>query len=549
MASSTFTGIIESRVTSLNFPILKFSHSTTSAERASPLGWTHLSSSGDLAVIFDHILPHETSSSSFSQGDQRLRVLRGGDVLEQLNLNSLAREAAAGSSHSLMQTAKSPVAIIVKSPCLAVRYPMRNDQTRRFQIKFHSDADYSHAVSVLGQLGCPITHSAAILPHQASSNRPFTSSSQTPSQLQVGKGEHTMSPAISNRPTVDQHRVLPWSPPLTEPNTSGSCISPFDNNSKNPSSYEEARGRPHTSVLSIPQTGALGITTASPHKLAIDVPSTTLLHPMHRHMSPLSSSSIGPKQTSDWSSKERPATAPALPVVESLSQILPPKRELPFAKHGRKTGSKQPSRCRLPSGEQASKPTQSRGSSSSILISQSQASVSNTKDENPPSVTKQGGGEATFTDEAVNGSCVNPHPSFRRPLPQESLRPDAHTVGSKSIGTTVTEPDTLFANSVSIAYPNDGNNASNTKSLATPAIPDTPQATTERAVGRELILPTLGENISEISPSDLSSYLSTPNSERTALVESWVCSQLENDAFLALCQDVEGVWRRIAFGY
>ncbi|OAT08404.1 hypothetical protein BDBG_04355 [Blastomyces gilchristii SLH14081] len=547
MASSTFTGIIESRIDSLNIPILKFSYSTTSADRASPLGWTHLSSSGDLAVIFDHILPHETSSS-FSQGDQHLRVLRGSDLLEQLNLNSLAREAAAGSSHSLMQTAKSPVAIIVKSPCLAVRYPMRNDQTRRFQIKFPSDADYSHAVSVLSQLGCPITHSAAVPPHQASSNRPFSSSSQTPSLLQVGKGEHTMSPAISNRPTVDQHRVLPWSPSLTEPSTSGSCISSFNNNSTNPSSSEEARGRPHTSALSIPQTGTPGITTARLHNLATDVPSATLFHPMHRHMSPLSSNSAGTRQTSDWSSKERPAAAPVMPDVESLSLILPPKRELPFAKPGRKAGSKQPSRSRPPSGKQASKPTQSCGSSSSIFISQSRASTSNTTNENPPSVTKQGGGEATITTEAVNSSYANPNPRFRRHLPQEILLPDTHNVGSKSIDIAVAESSTLFANSVSLAYPNDGNNASSTKSLTTAAISANPQASAERAVGG-LIPLTSRENISEISQSDLSAYLSTPNSERTALVESWVCSQLESDAFLALCQDVEGVWGRIAFGY
>ncbi|PGG96592.1 hypothetical protein GX51_07754 [Blastomyces parvus] len=548
MASRTFTGIIESRADSLNIPILKFSYSTTSVDRASPLGWTHLSSSGDLAVVFDHILPHETSSS-FSQGDQRLRVLRGGDVLEQLNLNSLAREAAAaGASHSLMQTAKSPVAIIVKSPCLAVRYPMRNDQTRRFQIKFLSDADYARAVSILSQLGCPITHSAAVLPHQASSNRPFSSSSQTPSLLQVGKGEHTKSPAVLSRPTADQHLVRPWSSSLTEPSTSGSCISSF-NNSTNASSYEEGSGRLHTSALSIPQTGTLGITTASSPNLATEGPSTIFFHPAHRPLSPLSSNSAGPRQTSDWPSKVRPAIAPALPDVESLNQILPPKRELPFAKPGRNPSSKQPSHCRPSSGKQASKAAQSRGSSSSIFISQTQASASNAANGNPPSVTNQGDGEATITNEAGNGTCANPNPPFRRPLPQESLRANTHTVGSKSIGTTVTEPNTLFANSVSISYPNDRNNASNTETPAAPAIPANTQTPAEKTVGRGLIPLTSRDNIGEVSTSDLSAYLSTPNSERTALVESWVCSQLENDAFLALCQDVEGVWRRIAFGY
>lgn len=51
-----------------------------------------------------------------------------------------------------------------------------------------------------------------------------------------------------------------------------------------------------------------------------------------------------------------------------------------------------------------------------------------------------------------------------------------------------------------------------------------------------------------LTTADLSAYLSNPASERSALIESWVCQQLDSDAFLALCQDVEGVWKRVVFG-
>lgn len=51
-----------------------------------------------------------------------------------------------------------------------------------------------------------------------------------------------------------------------------------------------------------------------------------------------------------------------------------------------------------------------------------------------------------------------------------------------------------------------------------------------------------------ITTTDLTSYLSTPASERATLVENWICEQIEDDAFLQLCQDVEGVWKRVAFG-
>lgn len=51
-----------------------------------------------------------------------------------------------------------------------------------------------------------------------------------------------------------------------------------------------------------------------------------------------------------------------------------------------------------------------------------------------------------------------------------------------------------------------------------------------------------------MTSADLSAYLTTPESERSQLVNNWICQQLEDDGFRALCQDVERVWQRIAFG-
>lgn len=50
-----------------------------------------------------------------------------------------------------------------------------------------------------------------------------------------------------------------------------------------------------------------------------------------------------------------------------------------------------------------------------------------------------------------------------------------------------------------------------------------------------------------VDPS-LQSYLAVPTEERTALLESWICRQLDNDGFVALCSDMEGIWRRIGYG-
>ncbi|PLN81963.1 hypothetical protein BDW42DRAFT_193355 [Aspergillus taichungensis] len=52
----------------------------------------------------------------------------------------------------------------------------------------------------------------------------------------------------------------------------------------------------------------------------------------------------------------------------------------------------------------------------------------------------------------------------------------------------------------------------------------------------------------ELTMLDLSSYFSEPTQQRTAKLQNWICEHLDDDAFLQLCQDVEGAWVRIALG-
>ena len=52
----------------------------------------------------------------------------------------------------------------------------------------------------------------------------------------------------------------------------------------------------------------------------------------------------------------------------------------------------------------------------------------------------------------------------------------------------------------------------------------------------------------EPSTADLRSYLTSPASERNARLEHWICEQLEDETFLELSQQMEGVWRRMALG-
>lgn len=47
---------------------------------------------------------------------------------------------------------------------------------------------------------------------------------------------------------------------------------------------------------------------------------------------------------------------------------------------------------------------------------------------------------------------------------------------------------------------------------------------------------------------DLHTYTTSSTPTRTARLETWLCEHIQDDDFLRLCQDVEGVWKRVAFG-
>ncbi|KAE8319739.1 hypothetical protein BDV41DRAFT_166089 [Aspergillus transmontanensis] len=51
-----------------------------------------------------------------------------------------------------------------------------------------------------------------------------------------------------------------------------------------------------------------------------------------------------------------------------------------------------------------------------------------------------------------------------------------------------------------------------------------------------------------LAKADFSVYLASPTTERTQKLENWICGNIENDGFLQLCEDVEGIWRRFALG-
>jgi hypothetical protein len=205
----------------------------------------------------------------------------------------------------------------------------------------------------------------------------------------------------------------------------------------------------------------------------------------------------------------KPSTTAACHDITTLSQLLPPKRELPF--------SKPPAKRSRTTAQEPSTTSQSQQQSAGVQI---------------PTTTENDAATAAPPSSQAPGK---EKPTQRR----KAATPGALKRSTTSIPplTLAEEPPTQPIQSIS--------------SLVQPAtIPGTQQV----HIHEQQPLFESSNNIGhrhgqqDPTPAELSSYLSAPTQERTARLENWICQNLENDGFIKLCQDVEGIWRRIAFG-
>lgn len=205
-------------------------------------------------------------------------------------------------------------------------------------------------------------------------------------------------------------------------------------------------------------------------------------------------------------SNRRTATAPAYN-DQQLNKMLPPKRELPFAK----TGSKRP-----------------RAGSSERVPTQCIRPAPSTEHCMESDFTQ---GVHLFSER----NTLQRHDSQISDSPSQSLvptqpLPDASQISRMSPEPQSTQNTQLYPKPVSPMehYPH--------ASLIT----TTP--TDPYAHGRQ------AHQASNLAEEHFSLYLTSPTPERIAFLENWMCELIEDDKFMALCQDVEATWRRFAFG-
>ncbi|KAK2879291.1 hypothetical protein FQN49_001012 [Arthroderma sp. PD_2] len=451
----------------LTLQILKFSYTTTSADRAAPLAWTHLSGGSDLLATFPTVRVRD-ESSKWTRESRLLKVMKGHEVLEELDLGLLAQQG----SSSATAAAKAPVAIIVKSPCLAIRYPSGVNQIRRFQVKFASAADYYQVIAVLKAARCPITEPPASIVQPS----PYTAPAPGPSYA-----------------GAECQNV----PPTPESVTTSTCY------------YADGLGtRPVSSAFADTRPSSMESSMTLPN-LPAPRPSSSLMpsRPLFQRR-PQVQAQIQEQATT------RPSTAPTFLTTDSLSQLLPPRRELPFAK-----ARKRPAQ-RSPAGSPRPKKADDVGQ----------------------------GKEHQQTARPVVAETVTRTPNLATPLVESSIQRPSHDwvkekgsekergLGGENYPRTLLPSPNISPQKIGGGQYSIENN--------TITIADTDEPTREG-----ISSDSRNTNYPPFTREDLSSYASLPSAERSDLIESWICQQLQSDSFITLCQDMEGVWKRLAFGF
>ncbi|KXG48195.1 uncharacterized protein PGRI_020650 [Penicillium griseofulvum] len=455
----------------LRLAIAKFSHTTTAIDHVGPLTWNHIPGNGDLACIFEKFLDSGPIPSKMIQ-----KVVRGDGILEHLDLVFFTRMAAMQSQ--LIPPPRPNFAVVVKSPCLAVKYPYGGTQIRRFQIKFTTERDYFTALALLGEINCPLTEGKIPVP---------------PMQR---------FPSVSSWTSGNLSSIVPRTTNTAATSTGSNGAHFYPTGMIGSGMTTPIRASSPASTISHPMSRLGPVPALNPPQSMEQV---DLFHPPHT--SALAHTS---NKEPDPPSSQLSAIS-AIHDVDQLNQMLPPKRDLPFSKPTAKK----------PRAASSTRTAQEHPQSAPPPSSQP---IEPTKDPEPrPHLVVNPNTQSGVPDsDSQFLSQPNPCPEASQPL----LLYEEPTASQNTV--PICEPVERISQVSSVQNKSQTQNKltnPNNNSASKPN--DKDPASTEDHLAR---------------------YLSSPTAERIVFLENWMCELIDDDNFMALCEDVDGTWRRFAFG-
>lgn len=207
----------------------------------------------------------------------------------------------------------------------------------------------------------------------------------------------------------------------------------------------------------------------------------------------------------------RPVSVAAYHDEHELNQMLPPKRELPFAKSSQdklranKSDAENSGPCQ-PKPLPASTPADTREAHANNAPEHQDLFIPDSQQSQP----------LTQTQPPLHESQLSPTSSQLQshPYPDTGPKSKQPPTSTEQTNPSPEEPP----NGANVHIPNE-------RTRQPASVPSGPSVEEQFAL-----------------------YGSAPTQERIAFLENWMCELIEDDKFMALCQDVEATWRRFAFG-
>ncbi|KAF7719686.1 Uncharacterized protein PECH_004187 [Penicillium ucsense] len=467
-------------------PLSKFSFTTTTINSHSRMIWTHINGDGTLFCETESRTRSSTQATSF-----HLKVVQNNSVLEEIDLTAHLENLRNEPSSSQTSSRQKPsFVVVVKLPCLAIKFPLDDTHIRRFQIKFSQDRDYYTMLSMLSGMNCPLTEGT------------WPAAARHPSSTSAGTAQTTL-----NLRQDTGNAITP------ESTRAGSCGGITNAQCRN-DIVPRAPSLPSAQVPSAICREVIFPT--EPHDISANEEGMTgsksqLLRAQEAlHHSPEPSS--------------QPTTGP-VSRHEDINQMLPPKRALPFPRNRSKvsradTASLKSSQQIVP---ESSYPDQSTNRRNESLTSHSQSQLIQPHKFPEPDATDQY--DAFRSNSQSQLFQTQPLPDTLEPSRQSTQLPP--TLPLPRLDRQVqAEIFTPFVQQSQVDTP-----------LSQEA--NAPQIQSRPAAVRLVHTPVEGQ---------LAEYAKASTTERAAFLENWMCELIEDDNFVTLCEDVENTWRRFAFG-
>ncbi|KAI4834548.1 hypothetical protein E4T44_08730 [Aureobasidium sp. EXF-8845] len=516
-------------------PILKFSHSTL-PRLATPSGWNHIQAPDLFALV-----------EQLDHNSIQLRIVHGTNDLEVLPLTAIIQETKELHKRQPNQTPDTlPIFGLTKGTALAVRYFCQNNQVRRIQLRFATEATCNEAVQLLISHGLMFS----IPPTRQTTQsrvRPVTANSYMNSQpsVQPARFDHQTSSIIVPMVQDALPRTVSFVQQQSNQHTDDQADLHMLTSSPGPKTYQTTKieRQPHANQNELSQ---MHMFTSSPGSKTFET-RTIQRQP-----------TFAPIRTS-VEPAERPSTAPIEWPSDMTRKMLPPRRELPFLK-----SSSSPAKTKmlppLPKpryASEASKPdntVEERNQTRASPEKRVQAGISRLATPHGPT---------RFEPPASR--------MYNFQLSDDSMTPDnesprysdasAATFGRETNRDVTASSDHLYRNSASPvpfagSSPNHQMPSSPERSFHSSLDQMTSSSPSERRSERlaqkhnhqepemQDVEMTTADSPQQSAQDALKQYADQPDEVRSEAIKQFILASLEDDAFIKLCVDVEACWQR-----